>query len=94
MRWHPAQSAVGSTDPPPPTGAPHPIITSSHLMARRDPIAPVMARFGFTEKRIGKHRIWQHPSGAIVTTSLTPSDRRAALNVQRDCRRALAAIAA
>lgn len=62
-------------------------------MARRDPIAPIMARYGFAEKRSGKHRIWKHPSGAVVTTAATPSDRRALANIERDCRRALAASA-
>jgi predicted RNA binding protein YcfA (HicA-like mRNA interferase family) len=59
-------------------------------MARRDPIAPIMARYGFAEKRSGKHRIWQHPSGAVVTTGSTISDHRALKNIERDCRRALA----
>jgi hypothetical protein len=59
-------------------------------MARRDPIAPIMARYGFTEKRSKRHRIWQHPSGATITTGSTISDRRALANIERDCRRALA----
>ena len=94
MRWHPVPSAGGSTDPPPPRGAPHHIITPSSPMARRDPIATTMAQFGFVETRRTKHRHWQHPSGATVSTSATPSDRRALLSIQRDIRRALAATAA
>jgi hypothetical protein len=88
MRLPPAPSAGGSTDPP------HHIITPAHPMARRDPIATTMAQFGFVETRRTKHRHWQHPSGATVSTSATPSDRRALLSIQRDIRRALAATAA
>jgi hypothetical protein len=61
-------------------------------MARRDPIAPIMARHGFIEVRRTRHRIWQHPSGAVVTTGSTISDHRALMNIERDCRRALAAL--
>jgi hypothetical protein len=61
-------------------------------MARRDPIAPIMAKHGFIEKRSKRHRIWQHPSGAVVTTGSTLSDHRALANIERDCRRALAAV--
>ena len=94
MRLPPAPSAGGCPPPPPPTGAPHHIITPAHPMARRDPIATTMAQFGFVETRRTKHRHWQHPSGATVSTSATPSDRRALLSIQRDIRRALAAAAA
>jgi len=61
-------------------------------MARRDTIAPIMAHYGFVEVRRSRHRIWQHPSGAVVTTGSTLSDHRALKNIERDCRRALAAV--
>jgi len=61
-------------------------------MARRDIIALIMARHGFVEKRSNRHRIWQHPTGAVVTTGSTISDHRALKNIERDCRRALMAV--
>ena len=57
----------------------------------RDNIAPIMASYGFALKRSNKHRVWQHPTGAIVTTATTASDRRAILNVERDIKRVLCA---
>ena len=61
-------------------------------MARRDTIAPIAAKFGFVEVRHTRHRIWQHPSGATVTTGSTLSDRRALLNIEKQFRRSLAAV--
>jgi hypothetical protein len=61
-------------------------------MARRDPIAPIAAKFGFVEVRHTRHRIWQHPSGAVVTTGSTLSDRRALMNIEKQFRRSLAAV--
>lgn len=57
----------------------------------RDIIAPIMASYGFALKRSNKHRVWQHVTGAIVTTSATCSDWRAARNVERDIKRVLCA---
>jgi len=64
-------------------------------MARRDTIALEMREQQFTLHRsTGKHRIWKHSSGALVTTPKTPSDHRCLLNVRQTVRRALAATAA
>jgi predicted RNA binding protein YcfA (HicA-like mRNA interferase family) len=58
-------------------------------MASRDPIIEIAARFGFMEHRRKRHRIWKHPSGIVVTTGSTLSDRRALLNIEKQFRRAL-----
>jgi len=58
----------------------------------RDQVTPLMRASQFTLRRqSGKHLIWQHASGAIVTTSKTASDHRALQNIRRDIRRAVAA---
>jgi len=59
-------------------------------MARRDTIAPIAAKFGFIEVRHKRHRVWQHPSGAVVTTGSTLSDHRALANIEKQFRRSLA----
>lgn len=42
-------------------------------------------QFGYELRRKSKHLIWQHcQTGAVVTTSATPSDSRALRNIQRD----------
>jgi len=59
----------------------------------RDQVTPLMRVHEFTLRReSGKHRIWQHASGALVTTSKTASDHRALKNIERDIRRSLAAV--
>ena len=50
-----------------------------------------MASYGFALKRSNKHRVWQHASGAIVTTGSTCSDWRAVRNIERDIKRVLCA---
>jgi hypothetical protein len=60
-------------------------------MARRDPVLSLAAHYGYSEHRSKRHRVWKHPSGAVVTTGSTISDHRALMNIERDFRRALAA---
>jgi len=58
----------------------------------RDQITPLMKLHSFTLKRSsGKHLVWQHANGAMVTTAKTASDHRALKNITRDIRRAVAA---
>jgi predicted RNA binding protein YcfA (HicA-like mRNA interferase family) len=60
----------------------------------KDLITPIMKVNQFTLKRSkGKHIVWEHFSGATVTTSKTPSDHRALKNIQRDIKRELARVA-
>lgn len=48
-------------------------------------ITRLAAEFGFELRRQAKHLIWQHPiTGAVVTTSRTPSDWRALRNIAKD----------
>tara|TARA_Y100000289_G_C3841505_1_gene108790 strand:+ start:103 stop:291 length:189 start_codon:yes stop_codon:yes gene_type:complete len=57
----------------------------------RDQITPLMRASQFTLRRqSGKHLIWQHASGLLITTSKTASDHRALQNIRGDIRRALA----
>ena len=58
-------------------------------MARRDTIAPIAAKYGFVQVRHTRHRIWQHPSGAVATTGSTLSDCRALLNIEKQFKLAL-----
>jgi len=60
----------------------------------KDQLTPLMRASQFTLRRqSGKHLVWQHASGALVTTSKTASDHRALKNITRDIRRALATAA-
>lgn len=61
-------------------------------MGRAELDAALM-RAGFT-LRLGKHAIWRHPSGRVLTMSVTPGDKRAFLNQRADVRRALRAVGA
>ncbi len=52
-------------------------------------IAAIAAKYGFVEVRHKRHRVWQHPSGAVVTTGSTLSDHRALANIEKQFRRSL-----
>jgi len=45
---------------------------------------------GFKLMREKKHFIWKHPSGVVLTTARSPSDRRALTNIDRRIKRLLA----
>lgn len=47
-------------------------------------LVALMTRNGFVLVRKTRHMVWKRPDGAMVTTSLTPSDRRALQNIERD----------
>lgn len=50
-------------------------------------IEQVVARGWEVAKTSGGHLRWKHPSGSIVFTSSTPSDRRALKNIETHLRR-------
>lgn len=58
-------------------------------MAGRRAIIKDMERNGFMLLRGKKHLVFQHPSGAQIVTSATPSDWRAERKRERDIRHAL-----
>lgn len=45
---------------------------------------------GFKLMREKKHFIWKHPSGVVLTTAKSASDRRALTNIDRRIKRLLA----
>ena len=48
-------------------------------------ISRLAAQFGYELRRQSKHLIWQHQiTGAVVTTSRTPSDWRVLRNITQD----------
>jgi hypothetical protein len=48
-------------------------------------IGRLAERFGFELRRQSKHLVWHHPiTGAVVTTSRTPSDQRALRNIAKN----------
>lgn len=49
-------------------------------------LVALMESHGFYLVRKTRHMVWKRPDGAMVTTSLTPSDRRALQNIERDIR--------
>lgn len=52
---------------------------------KRNDVYRLAKQFGYELRRQSKHLIWQHTkTGALVTTSLTPSDQRAIRSIQRD----------
>jgi hypothetical protein len=57
-------------------------------MDRFKEIKAIAVEFNFTLHREGKHYIWKSPSGALVTTGKTLSDRKALKNIRSMFRRA------
>lgn len=52
---------------------------------KRNDIHRLAMQFDYELRRQSKHLIWQHvQTGAVVTTSKSPSDWRALRNIQRD----------
>ena len=48
-------------------------------------ISRLAEQFGYQLRRQSKHLIWQHQiTGAVVTTSATPSDQRALRNIAKN----------
>ena len=52
-------------------------------------VAEMMTAAEFSLVREKNHRVWKHPSGAVITTSKTASDWRILKKIERDIRRAL-----
>jgi hypothetical protein len=51
----------------------------------RQHVKQLAKQFGYELIRQSKHLIWQHcQTGAIVTTSKSPSDYRAIRNIEKD----------
>lgn len=44
---------------------------------------------GFKLIRSKKHFVWKHPSGVVLTTAKSPSDRRAFTNIDKRIKRLL-----
>jgi hypothetical protein len=63
-------------------------------VSARAELERALADAGFSLRVGGKHMVWRHPSGARLTMSSTPGDRRAYLNQRSDVRRALRAVGA
>lgn len=57
---------------------------------RSTDIVNALAKLGFVFDRRNRHMIYRHPSGAIVSTSMSPSDVNAVRQAVRDAKRALA----
>jgi hypothetical protein len=52
---------------------------------KTNPVHRLAKQFGYELRRQSKHLIWQHcQTGAIVTTSKSPSDYRAIRNIEKD----------
>lgn len=46
-------------------------------MTRQKELETLMKSAGFSLARHKRHAIWKHPSGAMVSTSMSPSDKNA-----------------
>jgi hypothetical protein len=53
------------------------------------PLVEAAGRYGFTLFRRNKHLVFKHPSGAMLVTSATVSDRRAIRNLEQNAKRLL-----
>ena len=56
---------------------------------RKRTLTLLAKRHGYTLHSQQNHYKWKHPSGAIVTTGRTISDRRGLRNVEKEFRRQL-----
>lgn len=53
------------------------------------PLVEAAGRYGFTLLRRNKHLVFKHPSGAMLVTSATASDKRAIKNLEQSAKRIL-----
>lgn len=60
------------------------------VIMRQQDVKKLVQGYGFKLIRQKKHFIWKHPSGLVLTTAQSPSDRRALSNIDKRIRRMLA----